>query len=87
MSVVPLTYHACSDFYKSLPLDQNQCQGCKISQFETLTIKNPQFETLTKSKFPIQWDPGPVFKMPEKSLKDLLLFIFTPGQKCGNVSI
>ena len=46
----------------------NQGQGCKISQFETSTIKNSQFESLTDSKFLIQWDPGPVFKMPEKSL-------------------
>ena len=41
MSVGPLMYQACSDFYKSLPLDQSKVEVVKISNFETLTIKNP----------------------------------------------
>ena len=30
MSVVPLMYHSCSDFYKSLPLDQIKVEVVKF---------------------------------------------------------
>ena len=32
------------------------------------SIPQPIQKALTDEKFPIQWDPGPVFKMSEKSL-------------------
>ena len=58
-------------FLQVIAPGSNQGRGCK----------NSQFETLTDSKFPIQWDPGPVFKMPEKSLNFFILSnVFPPYQ-------